>query len=79
MRQTSSCLDRPLSAVPLTRWVAREARRRMTENLTFAALYNVVTVPIAVAGLLTPFWAAIFMSSSSVLVMLNACRLSSSK
>ena len=72
-------LGSSLSAVPLTRRVAREARRRMTENLTFAALYNVVTVPIAVAGLLTPFWAAIFMSSSSVLVMLNACRLSSSK
>ena len=64
-----------LRAIPQTRKMAKVARRRMTENLTFAALYNVVTVPVAIAGLLTPFWAAIFMSSSSVLVMLNACRM----
>ncbi len=64
-----------LMAIPQTRKMAKVARRRMTENLTFAALYNVATVPVAIAGLLTPFWAAIFMSSSSVLVMLNACRM----
>ena len=72
-------LGSSLNAVTRAREVAQKARQRMTENLTFAALYNVVTVPIALAGLLTPFWAAIFMSSSSILVMLNAYRLRTTK
>jgi Cu2+-exporting ATPase len=52
--------------------IAKVARRKMSQNLTFAAAYNILTVPIAIAGFLTPFWAAIFMSTSSIAVMLNA-------
>ena len=54
------------------------SRRSMTlvkQNLAFAILYNVVTVPIALAGALTPLIAALLMSSSSLLVMLNALRI----
>lgn len=55
--------------------LARNARRLIWQNLTFSTIYNVVTIPLALAGWLTPLLAAVFMSSSSLFVMLNALRL----
>lgn len=54
---------------------AREARGRAKENFAFSALYNVVAAPLAIFGLATPMVAAIAMSSSSLVVTLNALRL----
>ena len=64
-----------LGAVTEAHRVAKAARARIVENFAFSALYNVVTIPIAMAGLVTPFFAAIAMSASSLVVMLNALRL----
>ena len=54
--------------------IARAARRRALENFAFAALYNVVAAPAAMLGLINPFVAALAMSGSSLVVMLNAIR-----
>ncbi|MBR9843273.1 MAG: cadmium-translocating P-type ATPase [Rhodobacteraceae bacterium] len=54
---------------------ARSATKRIRENFRIATVYNIIAVPLAVAGLATPLIAALAMSSSSITVSLNALRL----
>lgn len=54
---------------------AQSATRRIRENFRIATIYNIIAVPLAVAGLATPLMAALAMSTSSITVSLNALRL----
>ena len=54
--------------------VARRSRHIIIENLTWASLYNGLILPFAAIGWVTPLWAALGMSASSLLVVLNASR-----
>ncbi len=54
--------------------LARRARTVMRQNIAFSIGYNLVMVPLAVAGLVTPWLAAAAMSSSSLIVMANSFR-----
>jgi Cu2+-exporting ATPase len=55
---------------------ARQARRAMGQNVALAIVYNVVAVPLAVCGFVTPWLAAGAMSGSSLMVMANSLRVS---
>jgi len=49
-------------------------RRRVRQNLGWAFLYNAIAIPMAVAGVLNPLFAALAMSTSSLLVVWNSSR-----
>lgn len=63
-----------LSAVPRTLAVARTAMARMRQNIGLAVAYNLISIPLAVAGFASPLVAALAMSLSSLTVTLNAVR-----
>jgi Cu2+-exporting ATPase len=56
--------------------LARRTLGVVRQNLLWAAMYNTICVPLAVAGMLPAWLAGIGMASSSLLVVLNALRLS---
>ena len=56
--------------------LARKTQKVIRQNLAWSVLYNTLALPAAALGFVTPWMAGIGMSSSSLLVVLNALRLS---
>jgi Cu2+-exporting ATPase len=63
-----------LAAVPELFGLADAARSRIRQNLAWAFTYNVVAIPLAVAALLNPLFAAVAMAGSSLVVVGNSAR-----
>ena len=64
-----------LRRIPQAIALARRSRRIVRQNLGWAIGYNLLALPLAASGMVTPWIAAIGMALSSLLVTLNALRL----
>ncbi len=64
-----------LRRIPDAIALARRTRRVIRQNVGWAIAYNVLALPLAAGGLVTPWVAALGMAASSLLVTANALRL----
>jgi Cu2+-exporting ATPase len=64
-----------LLALPRAVLTARRTMRVVQQNFVLAIGYNVLAVPLAIFGMVTPLLAAIAMSTSSLIVIANSLRL----
>ena len=62
-------------ALPYLLELAARSRRITRQNLAWATVYNLTILPLAISGHLTPWIAALGMSTSSLLVIANALRI----
>ncbi|HJS89465.1 MAG TPA: heavy metal translocating P-type ATPase [Steroidobacteraceae bacterium] len=68
-----------LRSLPQALLVARRAKAIIRQNLLWAVVYNLAAMPIAALGWVPPWLAAVGMSSSSILVVLNSLRVARSR
>lgn len=68
-------LNNDLRKVPQLIQTARKTRRIIRQNLAWAIAYNLTAVPVAIMGYLPPWVAALGMSLSSLVVLVNALRI----
>lgn len=64
-----------LMRLPQALRLAKRTRANIRQNLGWAILYNLIALPLAAAGMIAPWMAAIGMSASSLVVVGNALRL----
>ena len=66
--------DDDLSTIPTFFGIADRVRSRIRQNLLWAVGYNLIAIPLAVAGLINPLVAAVLMGVSSLIVVSNSKR-----
>ena len=64
-----------LALLPLLIALAKQTKRTIKQNFMWALGYNVMVLPFAIMGVLTPWQAALGMSLSSLIVVYNSARL----
>ncbi|SDJ44972.1 Cu2+-exporting ATPase [Halovenus aranensis] len=67
-------LEGDLHRVPAVFDIASGTKRRIRENLAWAFLYNAIAIPLALAQVINPLFAALAMATSSLLVVVNSAR-----
>jgi Cu2+-exporting ATPase len=67
-----------LHSLTEARRLSLRALKVVRQNLVFAIVYNLLSIPLALAGVLPPWLAGLGMAASSVVVVLNAMRLAPS-
>ena len=64
-----------LSSIPRDIRLGIYTEQTIKQNLFWAFLYNIIAIPVAASGLLTPTWGAGIMALSDVVLILNSLRL----
>ncbi|PAF44373.1 heavy metal translocating P-type ATPase [Helicobacter sp. 11S02629-2] len=70
-------LDDSLKTLRKAFMIAKASISKIKQNLLMSLVYNVIALPVAVLGFVIPLFAALFMSISSISVVLNSLRLNS--
>lgn len=71
----ATLLNPSLALLPTALTFAKRCQRVIRQNILWSLCYNLTAIPFALLGLLPPWLAALGMSASSVIVVLNANRL----
>jgi len=72
-------LNNRLSSLTKAIGISKATLLTIKQNLFWAFAYNIVAIPMAALGFLSPMWAALFMAFSDVVVIGNSIRLKSKK
>ena len=68
-------LDDSLASLRLAHKIARKTYATIKQNIKISIIYNLLTIPLAMMGFIIPLFAALSMSFSSIMVVLNSLRI----
>lgn len=71
-------LDDKLESLLLSYQISQKTYSTIKQNIKISIVYNLLTIPLAMAGFIIPLFAALSMSFSSILVVLNSLRIKKS-
>ena len=67
--------NKSLEQLPKALALGKHTLLTIKQNLFWAFSYNLIAIPIAICGLLSPMWGALFMAFSDIVVVGNSIRL----